>query len=313
MDAPGLLEREELLEQLSSHATAAARGSGSMVFVGGEAGAGKTSLVEALRTLLHGTAFHCGYCDPLSAPRPLASLLDIAPHLAQEVRDLMAASGDRHELFTAFLDGLVHKHVPRVIVFEDVHWADDATLDLLRFVGRRIAESRSLVLATYRDDEVGAAHPVRRLLGDLGLVAGIFRLSVPPLSLEAVRSLVGDSGREPEQVHGRTGGNPYFVAEVLGMDAPAGRCHSVKFQGGIAAPDGGQPIFTNKGSTEKGAGANREQRVGDATAPNIAMNHSTSRQMFRILEQALQLDGCQVMQQVVGDHHIKGAALGHEL
>ncbi len=190
-----------------------------MVFVGGEAGAGKTSLIEALRARLPArTPFLYGACDPLDVPRPLAPLLDIVGGLSGSLRDIVSSGADRQTLFTALADELGAATLPLLIVFEDVHWSDDATLDLLRFLGRRIEAFKVTLVATYRDDEVGTAHPVRRLLGDLARVVNLHRLHVPPLSLEAVRALIGNRGLDPEHVYGRTGGNAYFVSEVMAVE-----------------------------------------------------------------------------------------------
>ena len=79
-----------------------------------------------------------------------------------------------------------------VIVFEDVHWADESTLDLLRFLGRRIADTRGVVIATYRDDEIGPYHPLRMTLGDLATSAGVRRIAIPRLSEKAASTLIGD-------------------------------------------------------------------------------------------------------------------------
>lgn len=218
MDCSHLLEREEQLEQLRSHARAAAGGSGSVLFVGGEAGVGKSSLIEAFkRRLPSGTVVLAGACDPLTAPRPFAPVLDFAADVSDEFASLVESGAERHALFAALVDSLRQGERLRVLVFEDMHWADDATLDLLRILGRRIADSRAILIVTYRDDEVGAGHPLRRLLGDLARVPAIHRLHVPPLSLEAVRLLIGERPLDPVEVHRRTGGNPYFVTEVLAM------------------------------------------------------------------------------------------------
>jgi predicted ATPase len=83
----------------------------------------------------------------------------------------------------------------RVLVVEDLHWADDATLELLRFLGRRLARLRLLVVLTYRDEEVGPGHPLRVLLGDLATVPGVDRLALRALSPAAVAALAGPAGR----------------------------------------------------------------------------------------------------------------------
>jgi DNA-binding CsgD family transcriptional regulator len=109
-----------------------------------------------------------------------------------------------------------------VVFFEDLHWADDASLDLLRFLGRRVEASRALVIATYRDDEVGPGHPLRVVIGDLAGAAGVHRLRVAPLSAEAVTTLARAAGVEAAaavELHRRTAGNPFFVTESLAAGA----------------------------------------------------------------------------------------------
>jgi predicted ATPase len=100
-------------------------------------------------------------------------------------------------------------------VIEDAHWADEATLDLLRFLSRRMDAVRALLVVTYRDDEVGPRHPLRLLLGDLATTASIRRLEVPPLSEAGIRTLALGSGFDPSSLHRLTGGNPFFATEAL--------------------------------------------------------------------------------------------------
>ena len=101
------------------------------------------------------------------------------------------------------------------MVVEDAHWADEATLDALRFIGRRVTGTRSVVLVTYRDDEVGPGHPLRAVLGDLATAAGCERLHVPALTPEGVRALAAGEALDPDRLHRVTGGNAFYVTEVL--------------------------------------------------------------------------------------------------
>ncbi len=98
-----------------------------------------------------------------------------------------------------------------------MHWADAATLDALRVLGRRIDGTRGLVIATYRDDEVESGHPLRTVLGELASAPGVSRVRVPRLSLEAVRELAGPIGADAAAIHALTGGNPFFVTEILAV------------------------------------------------------------------------------------------------
>ena len=108
-----------------------------------------------------------GNCDPLSTPRPLSPLLDIASNDDAGFSDLFTNADDNLDIFHVILDRLRHSLRPIIMVIEDVHWADQATLDFLRFVGRRVSDTRTVVIVTYRDDEVGPDHPLRAVLGQL--------------------------------------------------------------------------------------------------------------------------------------------------
>ncbi|MDQ7844178.1 MAG: hypothetical protein QN141_09305 [Armatimonadota bacterium] len=148
----------------------------------------------------------------------MAPLADVLPHLSPAVADLIARGAPGPQVFRAVLEDLTT--IPRLAVFEDIHWADEATLDLLRFVGRRIERTRTLLVATFRDDEVGAQHPLTRFLGDLATGTGTRRLTLPPLTPAAVAVLVRGSGLDAAALHRRTGGNPFYVTEILASPAP---------------------------------------------------------------------------------------------
>ena len=215
-----VLERDSILDRLRLCLREAGAGRGRLVLLAAEAGGGKTTVVQELCDSMDGGArVVLGNCDPLSTPRPLGALLDMASMLGRTVQSLLDEAAPRDRVFGAFLAELSRGSGPTLAVFEDVHWADEATLDLLRFVGRRIASTRAVLLATYRDD----AGPLRLALGDLATSARVQRFSLAPLSEAAVSILADGSGLDPVALHRRTGGNPFFVTEVLaagGGDAP---------------------------------------------------------------------------------------------
>lgn len=214
-----LLEREQHLAQLDEHLRHAAAGHGRMVFVCGEAGVGKTSLVDAFcRDIPDAAQVVWKSCDALSTPGPLGSLRDVAPVLGLDVNPEAITAEDRDWLFRAALDALTSCPGTAILVGEDAHWADGVTLELLRFLARRIQQRRILVLVTYRDDEIGAQHPLRVLLGDLATSAAVFRLPVSPLSADAVACLATGSGRDAATLHQLTGGNPFYLTEVLATE-----------------------------------------------------------------------------------------------
>jgi DNA-binding CsgD family transcriptional regulator len=213
-----LLERESPLAVLEGCLADAVAGQGSLVLVTGEAGIGKSALVRefgagpAVRGA--GVQMWVGGCEALRTPRPLGPLRDIARAAGGEIARLVAEEAARHRIFPAFLD-LLSGPKAVVVVFEDVHWADDATLDLLLYLGRRIAETSAVVVATFRDDEVGRDHPLQVVLGDLATAGTIRRQPVSPLSRAAVADLAEPAGVDPDRLYALTGGNAFFVTEVL--------------------------------------------------------------------------------------------------
>jgi tetratricopeptide (TPR) repeat protein len=159
-----------------------------------------------------------GSCDALFTPRPLAPFQEIAWQLGGEPAERFAAGAPRDMLFQSIYQALRPPNPPSLLVVEDVHWADEATLDLLKFLGRRAQRTRALLAITYRDDEVGDRDPLRLLLGDLARVAAARALCPAPLSAQAVRSLAERAGRSVEGLHAVTGGNPFFVTEALASE-----------------------------------------------------------------------------------------------
>jgi DNA-binding CsgD family transcriptional regulator len=193
-----------------------------MVLVRGESGIGKTALVRSFAEGVAGDGpVLWGSCDPLETPRPVGPLHDVADDLGGRVPRLLAEGGHSHEIFAAVFEAL--RREPCVFVIDDLHWADEGTLDLLRFLLRRIASTRCLVVATYRDDEIGAAHPLRRLLGDVARSPDSVRLSLRPLSRDAIAAMIGSRAVDPGEIEAITGGNAFFVSEVLagGDDVPS--------------------------------------------------------------------------------------------
>ncbi len=216
------LERDPFLNELQAARASAAAGQGCVVLVSGEAGIGKTTLVEQFASRIEQEEGRArvlwGACDALFTPRPLGPLLDMARQVQGPLAELVRSGVDREILFTALLDELSRASTPTLAVFEDVHWADEATLDLLKFLARRIRRTPSLLVLTFRDDEVDGTHPLRRLLGEMPSAA-VHRLRLPPLSQAAVARLAAAAGRPAGELHDATGGNPFYVTEVLAMDA----------------------------------------------------------------------------------------------
>jgi len=203
-----LLERDRYFEQLSELFHTATTGHGRTVLVSGEAGIGKTALVEQFVSQQCGGAHRLwGACEALFTPRPLGPLYDIAAQTRSTLATLMSRDTPRPVVFSALLDELQTSAIPTVVVFEDVHWADEATLDLIKFLGRRIPQLTALFILTYRDDELSLDHPLRSVVGDLSSKA-VARLRLAPLSEQAVRSLAQQANRSVEELYAITGGNP---------------------------------------------------------------------------------------------------------
>jgi len=210
-----LLEREPVLASLRQYAHEASQGEGRLVLIAGEAGAGKSVLVEQFQRDLPDAIWSWGACDGLSTPRPLAPLFDLARDLGGTLEDLCRGQPERDELFTALLTQVTGDDRLNVIVIEDLHWADEATLDLMRFLTRRIRAASVLVIATYRDDWLAPSSPLRLALGDLAARRWARRLEVPPLSVEAVQTMAAGTGLDAGQLYQLTGGNPFYVTEML--------------------------------------------------------------------------------------------------
>ena len=213
---PTLLERERSLEALRTAFAETLGGAGRLVLVEGEAGVGKTALVRAFCTEARDRArILQGACDPLATPRPLGPVVDVAATVGGELART-ADDGGAPAVLPALIAELRRR--PTVLVLEDLHWADEATLDLLRLLGRRVQGTRALVVGTLRDDELDASHPLRLTLGGLATAPAVRRLQIEPLSVSAVRVLAVLRDVDAAELHRRTGGNPFFVTEVLAAD-----------------------------------------------------------------------------------------------
>jgi DNA-binding CsgD family transcriptional regulator/tetratricopeptide (TPR) repeat protein len=209
-----LLERADELAALNGALSEARSGVGRLVFVTGEAGIGKTALVRVFTASAgHSQRVLEGACDPLFTPRPLGPFADIASQTNGALGGLLEGTAGSREVFEAVRDELASAST--ILVLEDVHWADEATLDVLRTLGRRIEATPSLVLCTYRDDELGRTHPLRTVVGELGPLPGIESVRLEPLSAGAVAELSAGSDLDADELYRRTSGNPFYVRALL--------------------------------------------------------------------------------------------------
>ncbi|HYU62535.1 MAG TPA: AAA family ATPase [Verrucomicrobiae bacterium] len=217
-----LLERSAELALLADHVKVVEGGAGRLVFIAGEAGIGKTELVHRFTANLPARVqvIH-GACDALVTPRPLAPFLDVAAATGGEL-DRLGRTEARPHVFAAELMNELRQRAPAVIVLEDLHWADAATLDVLRIVARRVESTQALIIATFRDDELDRMHPLRLMMGALPTAGPISRVRLSTLSPAAVAQLAAPHGVDAADLYRKTSGNAFFVTEVL-----AGGTHAV--------------------------------------------------------------------------------------
>jgi DNA-binding CsgD family transcriptional regulator len=216
-----LLERDAPRRNASDYLAAASKGNGRLVFIGGEAGVGKTTFVDQVVADAGSTVRAAvGACDGSTTPAPLGPLREMLPVLPGGV---WAEGADRGEVFLRLSDALGRAGTPYLMVIEDAHWADGATLDLLRHLARRVHRLRVLVLVTFRSEEAVGDHPLRILFGDVAGSSGVRRIDLNPLTPDGVRALVEDAaspdedgtGPDADALYRTTGGNPFFVTEVI--------------------------------------------------------------------------------------------------
>ena len=208
-----LLERDDQTRVLGDVLERAIGRRGRVVLVHGPAGIGKSSLVRGFAESAEttGAVVRIGACDDVLTTRAFAPFRDIARGQSRLGRALHSGA-DAAEVLDAILEELDDPLHPVVVIIEDLQWADDATLDALVMIARRIERLPAVLVATFRDTDVGRDHPLRRVLGALG-AAGVEHIALAPLSAGAVAELVGDPDRAVE-IHRVTGGNPFYVLEL---------------------------------------------------------------------------------------------------
>jgi DNA-binding CsgD family transcriptional regulator len=186
-----------------------------MALVLGEAGIGKSSLLQAFAAPLQDRFLVLqGACEDLSTPRILGPVRDFAAELGADVVAAIDQAASSDQLMSLLLERLAAQARPVLVLCEDLHWADQATLDLLKYLARRIAGQRILLLASARNDELPPDHAFWRWAGDLP-PATTQRLELPPLSPHAVARLAQGGACNPDELYRVTGGNPFFLSELL--------------------------------------------------------------------------------------------------
>jgi DNA-binding CsgD family transcriptional regulator/tetratricopeptide (TPR) repeat protein len=219
-----LVEREHELAVLEAAFEQASAGRGRIALVTAEAGGGKTALIERFcGDRSSPTRVLRGVCDALFTPRPLGPIHDFAADAGPELTERLLGEAIPYEVAAALIAELCRSE-PTVLVIEDVHWADEATLDVLRLTARRIGTAPVLIVLSFRDEAVDKSHPVRLMLGEVASGLALTRIGVAPLSSDAVAQLAAPHGLEGDALYRITAGNPFFVTEVLasgGAEIPA--------------------------------------------------------------------------------------------
>ncbi len=217
----GLLERSSELEALAGAlASVTSSGRGRIVLAAGEAGIGKTALLRQFTASVASSVRVLWVrCDPLFTPCPLGPVLELARAIGCQTAARIADGGTPYDVVAALFPHLAA--ALSVVVFEDLHWADEATLDVIRLFARRVADTTVLLVLTYRGEPLDRSHPLRVVLGDLPGSDQTTRLELAGLSLSAVAELAGPGHVDATELHRRTKGNPFYVTEVLaaGTDA----------------------------------------------------------------------------------------------
>jgi DNA-binding CsgD family transcriptional regulator len=248
-NTPLLVGRERELAVLHQNVDAAMGGHGGLVLIGGEAGIGKTALAETVcrEATERGARVLVGHCYDLTETPPYGPWIELFGRYRQtddlpSLPDAFARRGtvgpvaSQAALFQQALDffvALAARH-PLVILLDDLHWADSASLDLLRVLARSLMQHPLLLLATYRVDELTRRHPLAQLLPLLVREASAARLTLHPLEREATTALVRarfalpdrDTERLVAYLDERAEGNPFFVGELLQTLEEAGLLRS---------------------------------------------------------------------------------------
>ncbi|GAA1671282.1 helix-turn-helix transcriptional regulator [Kribbella yunnanensis] len=254
--SPVLIGRHAEAAALAAAYRVAVAEAATFAVVAGEAGIGKSRLVREFTAGLEGARRVTGECLELGADQlPFAPFLAVLrrlrrdlgveamrellppgdlslarwlPELGPAAVDLDPLQG-RSRLFEELLTLLERLAAdrPLVVVLEDLHWADPASVDLLAFLVRNLDQAGLLVICTYRSADVGATDPLRPVLADLARRPGQHFINPGPLSAaETAELLTGLLGTEPDRglvarVHDRSDGNPLFV-EALATDPADG-------------------------------------------------------------------------------------------
>ncbi|WP_242117469.1 LuxR family transcriptional regulator [Aestuariivivens sediminicola] len=213
-----LYEREHDLNSLQQQFVAVTNGVGNTVLVTGEAGLGKSVLIKSFGEKV---ADQCrllkGYCDPLFTPRPLGPLFDIADKIGYAFKELIKDSTQRSVIFSRLIEDFQNSDRPVVFIIEDIHWADEATLDLIKFLSRRISYANCLLILSYRNDEIGHNEKLEYTIKSFSTLKHT-RINLENLSLEAIYQMTSGLSVSAHHIYAITKGHPFFVSEIIAND-----------------------------------------------------------------------------------------------
>src|SRR4051794_29856057 len=180
-----LVEREHAVAALQAALEDARKGRGRIALLTAEAGGGKTALINRLCTdSRRSVRVLRGACDALFTPRPLGPIRDLAADTTPALQDCLRGETIPYQVAAALIEELTASG-PTILVLEDVHWADEASLDVIRLLSRRLENLHVLVILSYRDNELGVSHPLRVMLGEVAAT----RVELAPLSPAAVAAI----------------------------------------------------------------------------------------------------------------------------
>ena len=289
-----LLERDDAIAAIAESLGDVARTSrGRVVSVTGEAGVGKTSLLRRFcAEQRDAPRLVWGACDPLFTPRPLGPFVDVAEVTGGALFHAVDEGGKPQAVAAALIRELAVRG-PTVLVLEDLQWADEATLDVIALLGRKIETVPALAVLTYRDDELDRRHPLRIVLGAFARARTLRRVDLTPLSREALARLAEPSGIDADELYRRTGGNPFFATEAL------------------AAGDAGVPATVREAVLARAASLS-PQAEALLEAAAVAPPHVPLWLLEALTEGDLDaLDECLTSGMLV--HSVEGVAFRHEL
>ncbi|OSQ52413.1 ATP-binding protein [Marivita geojedonensis] len=210
-----LLDREKELEALLRSLAPATSGEGRVTLVSGEAGVGKTSLLRVFTSQVSpNIRILRGACEDLRVAEPLGPWRDLLVDVDLHLADRLADSERTFSVFSHVLSALADHPGGTLVVLEDLHWADDATIDLVRFIARRIVDHPICLVVSSRAERVEERRMIRRAFVDLPTNI-MNRVELSRLSEAAVSELCRESLKDPSKVFAASGGNAFYVSELL--------------------------------------------------------------------------------------------------